>query len=252
MCYQLALIGIVFRIESNPSAKSYKHGLWIIDVCPVNNSSMESVMAGQFCNGKITHCSFQFDYGLNAYWRRSRRGYHASAEGVMGILVYVTWTQLWYLAYRLDRIGLVLSAVQICSVKNVQDNSLLIRLQKGLLLFRSIYLVQAGAPFLLHMKPLLSCSPIMVNARICNFACLPMHGTLMLLHQTGIYLDEIWFPTFDICSTHWEDAHDILKSILEHYIMSVPRVGPLLKCCLCDGGLAETGGIICFNNQATT
>lgn len=72
-----------------------RHGLWIIDVCPVNNSSMESVMAGQFCNGKITHCSFQFDYGLNAYWRRSRRGYHASAEGVMGILVYVTWTQLW-------------------------------------------------------------------------------------------------------------------------------------------------------------
>lgn len=37
-----------------------------------------------------------------------------------------------------------------------------------------------------------------------------MHGTLMLLHQTGIYLDEIWFPTFDICSTHWEDAHDVM------------------------------------------
>lgn len=52
-------------------------------------------MAGQFCNGKITHCFFQFDYGLNAYWRRSRRGYHASAEGVMGIIVYVIWTQLW-------------------------------------------------------------------------------------------------------------------------------------------------------------
>ncbi|KAK4724338.1 hypothetical protein R3W88_027117 [Solanum pinnatisectum] len=37
-----------------------------------------------------------------------------------------------------------------------------------------------------------------------------MHGTLMLLHQTGIYLDEIWFPAFDSCSTHWEDAHDVM------------------------------------------
>lgn len=70
-----------------------------------------------------------------------------------------------------------------------------------------------------------------------------MHGTLMLLHQRGIYLDEIWFPAFDICSTHWEDAQDLLvvssSSHLqyERSIMRRERGGRLIQkdfvdCCI--------------------